>query len=83
MIDVGVDTLHADGAAVSALGPAGALELLHAHGDAPLRPDAEPRGQLDAWRPRADAVAARVPVWLESASEIEARHPELSAAGVL
>ncbi|MFL5428085.1 MAG: GAF domain-containing protein, partial [Myxococcales bacterium] len=82
VIDVGVDTLHADGAAVSALGPAGALELLHAHGDAPLRPDAEPRGQLDAWRPRADAVAARVPVCLESASEIEARHPELSAGGV-
>jgi signal transduction histidine kinase len=80
-IDVCVDTLRPDGAALSAVGPAVALELLEARGDAPLRADAAARARLDDWRPRADAVVARVAAWLESPGELEARDPGLPARG--
>jgi GAF domain-containing protein len=80
VVDACFETLHADGAALSALGPAGALALLHARGDVVLGAHAAVRGGLAEWTLGADALAARTPAWLECEREVEAADPELMRA---
>jgi signal transduction histidine kinase len=77
VFQLGLALVHADDATISALVSPDEVEILYAHGDPQPAYQPHARLRLRDWRPGADAVTTRAPVWLESPREIQARYPEL------
>ena len=78
VLELGLELVHADEATIGVLVSADEeVEILDAHGDSDPVTQPQSRLRLRDWRPGADAVTTRAPVWLESPREIQGSYPEL------